>query len=330
MPPDTTVIDDAAATAATAGAPETPPVETPPAEAPAAAEEPAKLSDGADDDFEAAFKEFSVDAPPDGETKPAAEKPAAEEPAAPAAAEPTPEKPAAEEPAAAKPDAAPAGDDKPDTGTALLDAIKGLRDDLKPKDEKPAATEPEQPAAEEPAFTADEQAVISEYEKDFPDVRKAEALIRRNEYQQLYGYIMGQVMEQLKPVLEYVGEATNNAVVEAITSYHEDYAEIYDDVQGWVGEQKGARRKIFDEVIKSGTPEEVAEMISLYKEEKGLTKPAENNNVPASNSAELPSAAKQAASEMKPVSSKRTTPPASKPDQNDFEGSFKEFASQPD
>jgi len=253
----------------------------------------------------------------DAKADPAA--PAAE-PAAPAAAEPAAAEPSAAEPAKVEP---PAEDWK-----AKFDALQAERA------EPPAAAKPEptqvEPAAETPVYSEDEATFLKEYDKDWPDIIKGEALKRRGEYRALVNHIFKEIVTTYGPLIER-GAAAADSVAETtalsvIQGVHPDYDDkMYDDVHAWAETLTGTRRKIAQGIIEEGAPAEVAELITEFKSATGRKPKIVAGTDTAAPAApvktELSAKAKQAARAMSVVDSKRTTP-ITAADPSDFDSGW--------
>jgi len=198
------------------------------------------------------------------------------------------------------------------------------------------AVEPEPKPAEPPLYTEEEQTFLTDYEKQWPDITRAESLKRRAEYRQLVGHVFSEVARVWGPLLER-SEVAADAVAETtalgvIRETHDDYdTAMYHEVQAWVGGLQGMRKKMAEAIITEGEPEEVVELITEFKSATGRSKPrivadAGGAKPPASASTtvtELSAAAKKAASAMGVVDSKRTAT-VTAADPNDFEGAWNE------
>jgi hypothetical protein len=182
-----------------------------------------------------------------------------------------------------------------------------------------------QPQAEAPPlYTEEETKFLQEYEKDWPDVAKAEALRRRQEYHQLVGFVFGEVAKELKPLLETVNVLATRTHLSELQSTVTDYDTVRDKVIDWVGTQPKYLQAAYQRVIQEGTVDEVADLVERYKRETGaVAKPA----APASRKrdTELPPAAKQAAAALAPVGSKRSAV-VTGIDPSDFGSAFEAFA----
>jgi hypothetical protein len=277
---------------------------------------------------------FALLAEQDGNPPPAAkvEEPApkAEEPApageepAPAAEEPAPagEEPAGEEPAPKAEEPAPKDTDEVLEKLARL--VKGA-----PQGEPQPAAQPA-PRAEEPPpiYSAEEQQVLAAYEKDWPDVARAEALRRKAEYRDLIGFVFNEVAKELRPIVETVQAMSTRTHLTDLKSTVEDYDTIRDKVIDWVDTQPVYLQTAYKAVIDAGTVEEVADLINRYRRDTGATA-AQPAAAPATRKVEteLPTATKQAAAALAPVSSKRSAV-IQATDPEDFEAAFEKFASK--
>ena len=267
-------------------------------------------------DFDTAFATFSTpegqDNPlPAPETTPVLETPAAETP-------PEPELVPAPEPAA-EPKGAPAESD--DAILARLAALVG-------KTPAEPAPQPVQPApqapVEQPAFfSPDEAKFLQEYEQEWGEVSRGEALKRRAETQALVDYLFTEVANELRPLAQGVQQLMSAARLGVIQSKVPAYETVKGEVATWAESQPAYLRSAYKTVLESGNAEDIADLVARYTKETG-TSPA-----PAPVAApvtELPSSAKQAAAALAPVSSKRSAVTSVEPDKNDFDGAFARFA----
>jgi len=231
--------------------------------------------------------------------------------------------PVAEDPAKepeVKPEPEPAKTPEP----GIQDVISRL-DALKPTPEpaKPAA-----PAPEAPLYTADEETFLNKYVEDWPDVVKAEALIRRAEYKQLMNFVFAEVAKHLTPVMQTVDTLAERTQLSDLRSGVEDYDTIRDKVVDWVATQPAYLRSAYENVIQNGTTEEALDLISRYRSATGDTAkpaPAAAEPMTRKKDTELPAATKQAVAALAPVSSKRSAT-IQTTDPQDYEAAFEEAA----
>lgn len=326
----------------------------PDAAAPAATETPA----GNEDAFAAAFAEIAAaeaadpkgkdrNEPSDGANKAAAaataktdEKPAAaaegeaaggapvKDPTAEGAPAADPAKPKEEAKPAAKADEKPKEEAKPKSELAELAELLKAQKDAPKEEPKPAPRQDEGPQ-----YTADEVAFLNEYEKDWPDVSRAEALKRRGEYERILGFMMEQLKAHVQPLAQTVEALSDVTSLGILEKRVDNYAEVRDKMVEWVKEQPKYLQDAMNRVIEHGTVDEVVDLIQRYQKDTGTViskaaPAAEAKPAPAQTvkkDSELPPAAKKAAAALAPVQSKRSAIVAQN-DPDDFDSSFAHYA----
>lgn len=198
----------------------------------------------------------------------------------------------------------------------------------------PAPETPPAPQAEAPIYSDEEREFISNYEKEWPDITKAEALKRRGEYHHLVKHVFSEVQRVWGPLLERGSAAAEtvaeNETINIIRGVHNDYDEaLYNDVHRWVEGLTGIRRRVAEATIAEGEPQDVIDLISEFKTATGRKPRVVADAAPAPASApaasvtEISAAAKKAASAMSVVDSKRTAV-VQATDPNDFDGAWDE------
>ncbi len=306
-----------------------------PTSAPAA--EPLAPEPTGQDAFDAAFAENAAEPAAPG-TDPAPESAPAPEPA-PAEAPPVTPAPAAEPPAATPegaPPAAPAPEPaKP--GLNAEDVLSRLADLVKPGEAAPA---PAAPSAEAPAaYTPEEQGILVDYEKNWPDVARAEQLKRRAEYSDLLGFVFGEITKYTAPLFEQQRAIGNTLHMTELKGLVPDYTEdLETSVASWVDTQPSYLQAPYKQVMQGGTSEEIADLIGRYRSATGnaapapAPTPAPAGQAPApaatpkpAAKTELSSAAKQAAESLAPVSGDRSAVPQGE-DTQDFDSAFARYA----
>lgn len=174
-------------------------------------------------------------------------------------------------------------------------------------------------------YSPEERQFITEYEKDWPDVAKAEALRRKAEYQQLVGYVFQEVAKELRPVFDTVKDMAERTHLQDLQSTVNDYDDVRDRVIDWVAKQPQYLQPAYQHVIQQGTVDEVADLIGRYKRDTGASAPQYSQRSAPRRGSELPTATKQAAAALAPVSSKRSAV-IQGVDQGDFDSAFAAFA----
>lgn len=285
------------------------------------------------DDFATAFEEIAKlgNGEPTPPTPPVTETPADPAPADPAPAE-TPTDPAPSDPAdpaepanpadPAEPEPEPEPEPKATDEDILSRFARIVREQAhEPKAADPAPQPAPQPQPQVPQFSQDEIKAITDYEKDWPDVSRAEALKRRAEYQQLVGYVFNELASVLGPVMQQVRGGTERTHLSDLYAMVPDYDAVRDPVIDWVDKQPSYLKQAYGQVVAQGTPEEIADLIGRWRSETGAAPAA-----PAAPAkpAEPPAAVKKAAAAMAPVSTKRSGMVQTEP--VDFDNAFDQFA----
>jgi hypothetical protein len=182
------------------------------------------------------------------------------------------------------------------------------------------------PIAQPDLYSAEEKEALTAYEKDWPEIARAEALRRRAEYREMLAYVFNEVAKVTTPLEQAIAAVSTSTYERDIYDLVPDYDEYRDATIAWAQDksQPAYLQAAFNHVIKEGTVEEVADLIGRYKQAKGITAPAAPAQ-PAKQDTELPAAAKQAAASLAPVRSKRSSV-ISSGSPSDFDGAFAEFA----
>jgi hypothetical protein len=293
-----------------------------------------KVQDDSDADFSAAFAEFSPVEEGGNAAATIAKTPeeiAAEAAIATAAtATKTPEEIAAESAAAAP--AKPDWEADINALKAQLTVERNAREMAQAEQAVQAAKETSTPV---PTYTADEQGIIAKYQEDWPDVAKAESLVRRKEYQELVGYIFQQVESRYAPVLEYMEKQAPRTQYSAIVDMVPDYDTVRDKALAWVDTQPDYMKEAYQRVTSEGTPEQVADLIDRFKKDTGYvaqaaaapTTPAPPAVAIKPVAAALPAAAQKAVAKLAVVKTGRSDQTEGVGEE-DFEGSFAQYAEQ--
>ena len=189
--------------------------------------------------------------------------------------------------------------------------------------EQPAPQPAPQPQVQQPAppplFTEAEIRELEAYEKDWPDVAKAEALRRRAEYSQLIGYVFEQVSQRLRPLEQMTMGGAERSHLNDLYTLIPDYDQVRDPVLAWVDQQPAYLKNAYMQVAQQGTPAEVADLVGRYKQVTGAQAPA----APVAPSAPAP-AVRKAAAALAPVKSARSNVADAQPE--DFDSAFAAFA----
>lgn len=176
-----------------------------------------------------------------------------------------------------------------------------------PVDDKPAG---DAAADELPAlYTEDEQKLLEEHDKEWGDLSRGEALKRRAEYRALMGHVFSEVEKVFGPVRDIVqGLATRTHVADIKEKVGDYTPQDVDNVTAWAKTQPKYLQDAYLGVIEGGTADEVADLVSRYREATGQPKAGASEAAAASpgGDVELSDEAKQAAAGLAPVDSKRS------------------------
>ena len=188
--------------------------------------------------------------------------------------------------------------------------------------EQPAPQPQPQPQAQQPQqaplFTPDEIKELEAYEKDWPDVAKAEALRRRAEYSQLISYVFQQVSQRLAPLEQQTAGVSTRSHLNDLYTLIPDYDQVRDPVLAWVDQQPAYLKNAYMQVAQQGTPAEVADLVGRYKQANGVQAPVAR--APAAPAPQV----RKAAAALAPVQSARSNAAETAPE--DFDSAFAAFA----
>ena len=186
-------------------------------------------------------------------------------------------------------------------------------------------------AQQVPQLSKDELALVQQVEKDFPDVARAQAIVRRAEYQQVVRYIFDEVTRanaakdaQLAPFLTLVQNLAERTHVGDLKSAVPDYDKV--DVKAltaWIETQPAYLRGGYDSVLRTGTAADVKDVVDRFRAATGVTQVADPKVAAAAAAAEA--ARKKVITSLAPVQSGRTAAPAGEAPK-DFDNAFDEFA----
>lgn len=218
-----------------------------------------------------------------------------------------------------------AKDDSDDVLARLSEMVAKAKKDAEPeKREEPAKGAADE--EEDSVFDSDEQKFLAEYEEEWSDVSKGEALKRRAEYKALLGHVFGQVAEYLKPMEQTMRVLAERAHTSDLEETVEGYSDnLREEVMGWVEKQPSYLQTAYKQVIESGTPEEVGDLVQRFRGDTGKATSSKKSPVKKKKDAELSDTAKKAASELAPVGSRRSVIPKDE-DKADFDDAFERFA----
>jgi len=193
---------------------------------------------------------------------------------------------------------------------------------------------PQQPAPQ-PAqeYNEDELTAIAAYEKEFPDVYRAEQLIRRSEYKAMLGYTFAQIAPVIRQQNELIASLLNRNHLQAVQEAVPDYGDIRPKVLQWIEEQPDYLKATYQAVARQGNEAQVQDLIQRWRKDTGYVPSADQNQQVAPQVA--PQVAQQAAADAKtrkaaaalaPTGAKRSGMMTDAVDPNNFNDAFDKFS----
>jgi hypothetical protein len=154
----------------------------------------------------------------------------------------------------------------------LVKRLANLIKTVEPVDERTTQRQPVDPLA---MFSAEEKKFLVDYEKEYPDIARAEFMRRRVENQQLVTWMFTQINAALAPKFEQIEALATRThagdLQQQVPTYNN---EVRDKVIAWAGEQPAYKKVAYQYVIQQGTVDEVADMIADWSKATGYTPPA--------------------------------------------------------
>ncbi len=185
--------------------------------------------------------------------------------------------------------------------------------------------------------TEDEQTVIEQAQKDFPEVFQSFAIQQRtllakieNLLTSKLGEASTQFEQRISPTEAAVSKTVDNAHKKAILDSHSDAFTILPDIEAWILTQPAFLQGSYNAVLDNGASDEVVEFITMFKdatETKQILTPEE---VAAQEAEEAKEKADKKAKEKKLKAQEgirgRRTGGRTAIDPDDFDGAFEKFA----
>lgn len=298
------------------------------------------------DDFADAFAEATKDedAPADSTGGVAAD--VVDDHAVAAAAATDPATAATDDKAPAKPDTATAADPPAEPtelekAQARITELEAAATAAAAKPAAPVAETKPAPAATPAAATADapadeakitwykptdeEIAAVTEYEKEWPEQSKAEAIRVKAAAYNVSQYVFAEIAKMYGPKLarfEEISVAMEDLLTtDALRGTHADYNTIRPEMAKWVETLPAYAKAGAKHIMENGTVDEASDLIAEFKKSRPAAAAPAAPAAPAKT--ELTAAAKKAAGKLSVVDSKRTAPAAAV-DPSDFNGAWDE------
>lgn len=235
------------------------------------------------------------------------------------------EEPKAEEPKVEEPKA-----EAPDQFKALQDKIAELEAKLLAASAPPKEEPKPEPKAEPKKFelTEEEKKTEAELIEDWPTIKEGFDLFQRKltfEMEQAFDAKLQATLQhlttQLGPVMQTVAGVQEDKFITAVRAAHPDLDTIFPQVEAWVNAHPPTLKKMYDDILNTGTSEDVSALLSTFKKSSAYAQaPAQ----PAAPKPQDPAKTKRV-EQMRGVK-KETSGITSGPDKNDFYGAFERAA----
>lgn len=174
----------------------------------------------------------------------------------------------------------------------LVKRLANLIKTAEPADDKSKATVVDPLAM----YNAEEKKFLVEYEKEYPDIARAEFMRRRVENQHFATWIFKQINDALGPQLEQIAAIATRThagdLQQAVPSY--DNA-LRDKVVEWADKQPAYKKVAYQYVITQGTVDEVADMIADFTKSTNYVAPVKTPVVAAAGAVDPAKATADAA-----------------------------------
>ncbi len=243
--------------------------------------------------------------------------------AAPPAPTPTPD-PATSQPAP-----------KPATAEADKPIEQVLRELLGERQKAPVVeAKPEPPKYTVPDYTPEQKAIVDAYEAEFPEMARAEQIIRAREYHALTGFVYSQIdpvirgqAEKIAQLESVIGTMVGQQQVQSIQStVGADLNDIRPKIEAWVETQPEFIRPAYKAIVEKGNQQEVVGLIKEWQKATNapVAKAPTIGRQPVAPVTAAPP--KKVPAGLRPVPGMRSTPTETGIARDDYEGAFAAFS----
>ena len=181
---------------------------------------------------------------------------------------------------------------------------------------------PKGPTPEELKQTAEEDAVLAEYEKNWEDHAKAQKINNKrllSEVEKIFNQVVAPLVQKIPGIEQTIATSAQDKALGTVLGVHADAVELIPSVDAWIGTLPKYLQKAASETLDGGSPADVIELYNDFKEATGRTKEVTK---PAEKEIAKPEENKRVLSLVSPKSSR--TGVAASVDPGDFDGAFAE------
>ena len=187
---------------------------------------------------------------------------------------------------------------------------------------KPVVVVPQGPTPEELKQTAEEDAVLADYEKNWEDHARAQKINNKrllSEVEKIFNQVVAPLVQKIPGIEQSVATSAQDRALSTVLSAHADAVELIPSVDAWINTLPKYLQKAASETLDGGSPADVIELYNDFKEATGRTKEV---TTPAEKEIVKPEENKRVLSLVSPKSSR--TGVAASVDSSDFDGAFAE------
>lgn len=175
----------------------------------------------------------------------------------------------------------------------------------------------------------DKRELVSNYEKEWPEVAEAEEIKRQAQLQHLRDQIYSEVGRALAPVFETTQQLQVDAHRSAIRQEHPDFEDVKGDLMEWIAGQPEFVRPAYEQVAQKGSAADVVSLLNQFKAATGKTgavpEPASSARTPQQPKPKpKPTEAAKKALAAAPSPRQAQVPGSANP--NDYDAAFDEAA----
>lgn len=191
---------------------------------------------------------------------------------------------------------------------------------------QPAVTSQDRGGAEPEPFTAEQTALLTTFDEEFPEVSRAVALRTEKAVQTAVGALMRQLRSELAPMVTYYVQTAGDSHMGTIRGAHTDFDTLTPKVLEWIGKQPAGLRNAYTAITKDGSAEDVIALFNTYKKANGFTsQPQEPSTEASVTTVKKPAAEVQkAAASLAVIPGQRAVVPKGGVDKNDFHAAWGE------
>lgn len=171
-------------------------------------------------------------------------------------------------------------------------------------------------------LTVEEQALVTEYEKEWPEVSIAEELKTRKMIAEGVQALINQLRIELQPLVQGYQRTSASSHLQEIHEGHADFDIVRPAVETWIEQQPTGLKAVYTKIKDSGSSQDVIELVSLYKQLHGVTPQSSSAN-PGPTPVKDTKPVKRAAASLAVVDGTRSTvSPKGDGGKDDFDGTW--------